>query len=109
MNNKKIELIKNGNILKGLFILGIPMIISMMVSALYNVIDTYFVSGLGTINVASVSIAFPISLIFSGIGLTFGTGGGSYISRLIGQKNIRKPTKFLLYHFLVAYLLVFYL
>ncbi|PWJ87900.1 putative MATE family efflux protein [Oceanotoga teriensis] len=93
MNNKKIELIKNGNILKGLFILGIPMIISMMVSALYNVIDTYFVSGLGTINVASVSIAFPISLIFSGIGLTFGTGGGSYISRLIGQKKYKKANE----------------
>lgn len=38
-----------------------------LVTALYNVVDTYFVSGLGTQQVGAVSVAFPISLIFSGI------------------------------------------
>ena len=55
-------------------------VISLLVAALYNVVDTYFVSGLGKEAVAAVSVAFPIQLIFLGIGLTFGAGAGSYIS-----------------------------
>lgn len=67
-----------------------PMVISMLVTALYNVVDTYFVSGLGTQQVGAVSVAFPISLIFSGIGLTFGVGAGSYIFRLLGKNETDK-------------------
>jgi len=65
----------------------------MRVTAMYNVVDTYFVSGLGATEVAAVSVAFPISLIFSGLGLTFGVGGGSYISRLLGAKQKEKADK----------------
>lgn len=86
-SNNRIQLISEGNVSQSLFKLGIPMVISMLVMALYNVVDTYFVSGLGTQQVAAVSVAFPISLIFSGVGLTFGTGAGSYISRLLGKKD----------------------
>lgn len=82
-----------GDVSKSLFKLGIPMVVSMLVTALYNVVDTYFVSGLGTQQVGAVSVAFPISLIFSGIGLTFGVGAGSYISRLLGKKEIDKAHK----------------
>ena len=82
-----------GDVSKSLFKLGIPMVVSMLVTALYNVVDTYFVSGLGTQQVGAVSVAFPISLIFSGIGLTFGVGAGSYISRLLGKKEVDKAHK----------------
>lgn len=85
--NDKVKIMSEENITKALFKLGMPMVISMLVMALYNVVDTYFVSGLGKQAVAAVSVAFPISLIFSGIGLTFGAGAGSYISRLLGGKN----------------------
>ncbi|MCT4507878.1 MAG: MATE family efflux transporter [Tepidibacter sp.] len=91
--NNRIKLISEGNVTKSLFKLGIPMVVSMLVIALYNVVDTYFVSSLGTSQVAAVSVAFPISLIFSGIGLTFGTGGGSYISRLLGSKEYKKANQ----------------
>ncbi len=83
----RMQLMSEGKVSKSLFQLGIPMVVSMLVTALYNVVDTYFVSGLGKQAVAAVSIAFPISLIFSGVGLTFGTGAGSYISRLLGKKE----------------------
>jgi putative MATE family efflux protein len=91
--NSRIQLMTEGNVTKALFKLGIPMVVSMLVIALYNVVDTYFVSGLGTSQVAAVAVAFPISLIFSGIGLTFGTGGGSYISRLLGAKENKKANE----------------
>lgn len=83
----KVKIMSEGKIDKALFKLGMPMVVSMLVMALYNVVDTYFVSGLGKQSVAAVSVAFPISLIFSGIGLTFGAGAGSYISRLLGKKD----------------------
>lgn len=88
--NNRIQLMSEGNVTKALFKLGIPMVVSMLVIALYNVVDTYFVSGLGTSQVGAVAVAFPLSLIFSGIGLTFGVGGASYISRLLGAKQNEK-------------------
>ena len=87
MNENRIKMLREENINKALFKLGIPMVISLLVAALYNVVDTYFVSGLGKQAVAAVSVAFPIQLIFLGIGLTFGAGAGSYISRLLGGNN----------------------
>jgi len=80
----RMQLMKNGNVSISLFKMGMPMAVSMLVTALYNVVDTYFVSGLGISQVAAVSVAFPISLVFSGIGLTFGVGAGSCISRMLG-------------------------
>ncbi len=90
MNENRIKILKEENIDKALFKLGIPMVVSLLVAALYNIVDTYFVSGLGKEAVAAVSGAFPIQLIFLGIGLTFGAGAGSYISRLLGENNKEK-------------------
>ena len=87
MSEGRIKILKEENVDKALFKLGVPMVISLLVAALYNVVDTYFVSGLGKEAVAAVSVAFPIQLIFLGIGLTFGAGAGSYISRLLGGNN----------------------
>lgn len=92
MNESRIKILKEENIDKALFKLGIPMVISLLVAALYNVVDTYFVSGLGKEAVAAVSVAFPIQLIFLGIGLTFGAGAGSYISRLLGGNDKKEAS-----------------
>ena len=92
MNESRIKILKEENIDKALFKLGIPMVISLLLAALYNVVDTYFVSGLGKEAVAAVSVAFPIQLIFLGIGLTFGAGAGSYISRLLGGNNKKEAS-----------------
>lgn len=92
-SNNRMQLMQETKMSAALFKLGMPIVISMLVSALYNVVDTYFVSGLGTTEVAAVSVAFPISLVFSGLGLTFGIGGGSYISRLIGAKQKEQAEK----------------
>lgn len=92
MNESRIKILKEENINTALFKLGMPMVISLLVVALYNVVDTYFVSGLGKEAVAAVSVAFPIQLIFLGIGLTFGAGAGSYISRLLGGNNKKEAS-----------------
>lgn len=92
MNESRIKILKEENINTALFKLGMPMVISLLVAALYNVVDTYFVSGLGKEAVAAVSVAFPIQLIFLGIGLTFGAGAGSYISRILGGNNKKEAS-----------------
>ncbi|QZY57352.1 MATE family efflux transporter [Crassaminicella profunda] len=94
MNGKsRIKLMSEGNISKVLLKFGIPMIVAMLVTAFYNVVDAYFVGGLGTSAMAAVFVAFPIQLIFSGVGLTFGSGGGSYISRLLGSGDGKKANR----------------
>ena len=61
MKTNRMQLISEGDVSLSLFKLGFPMVVSMLVTALYNVVDTYFVSELGKQAVAAVSVAFPIS------------------------------------------------
>lgn len=86
-NDNKIKLMREENIPSALLKLGIPTMIGMLISALYNVVDAYFVSGLGTSEVGAVSVVFPISQIIIGLAMTFGSGAASYISRLLGMGN----------------------
>ncbi len=61
-----------------------PSIVSMLVSASYNLVDTIFVGRLGPAAVAALSIAFPILMIFMAFGAGTGIGAGSLISRNLG-------------------------
>ena len=67
--------------------LSIPTIISMLVTAVYNMADTFFVSKLGTSASGAVGIVFSVMAIIQAIGFTFGMGSGSWISRLLGAKE----------------------
>ena len=73
--------------------LGIPTMAGMLVSALYNAIDAYFVGGLGIRQMGAVSVAFPIVQLVIGLGMTFGAGASSYISRLLGKEEYREADK----------------
>ena len=70
--------------------LSIPTIISMLVTAVYNMADTFFVSKLGTSASGAVGIVFSVMAIIQAIGFTFGMGSGSWISRLLGAKEEEK-------------------
>ncbi|MDR0321239.1 MAG: MATE family efflux transporter [Treponema sp.] len=67
--------------------LAVPSIISMVISALYNMADTYFVSSLGTSEIAAVGIAFPLMAVIQAIGFFFGQGTGNFIARALGAQN----------------------
>lgn len=85
--NEKQFIMEQEKVPKALLKLGIPTMIGMMTSAIYNLVDTFFVGTLGTTQTAAVSIAYPISMIFLAIGLLFGSGASSYLSRLLGAKK----------------------
>ena len=66
--DKKIKIMGEEKISKALLKLGLPTMVGMLVGALYTVVDTYFVSGLGTSQVGAISIVFPIAQIVIGVG-----------------------------------------
>lgn len=85
IKNEKLQIMKNEKVPKALIMLALPTIIGMLVTAFYNVIDAYFVGGLGTSQMGAVSVVFPFTQIIVGLGMNFGSGAESYISRLLGS------------------------
>ena len=84
-HNTKMELLGSAPVSKALFALGLPTMIGMMVNALYNLADAYFVGGLGTAQMGAITVAYPLGQIVVGLGLLFGNGAASYLSRLLGS------------------------
>ena len=67
--------------------LSIPTIISMLVTSIYNLADTFFVSKLGESASGAVSVVFSLMAIIQAIGFTLGMGAGSLISAKLGEKK----------------------
>ena len=67
--------------------LAVPTIISMLITAFYNMADTYFVGKINTQATAAVGIAFSVMAIIQALGFFFGHGSGNYISRKLGAKD----------------------
>ena len=67
--------------------LAVPTIISMMVTSIYNMADTYFVSQINTSASGAVGIVFSAMAIIQAVGFTVGMGSGSIASRLLGQDS----------------------
>ncbi len=83
--SNRIYLLEEADVASALLKLGIPTMVGMLISALYNAIDAYFVGGLGMSQMGAVSVVFPIVQIIIGLGMMFGAGASSYISRLLGK------------------------
>lgn len=81
----RINLLQKTDVATALIKLGVPTMIGMLISALYNAIDAFFVGGLGISQMGAVSVVFPIVQIVIGLGMMFGAGASSYISRLLGK------------------------
>lgn len=81
----KMELLSSAPVPKALLALGIPIMIGMLINALYNLVDAYFVGGLGESQMGAISVVFPLGQVVVGLGLMFGSGAASYLSRLLGS------------------------
>lgn len=87
MQNKNIQL-GEGNIWKLIVKLSIPIIIGMIVSGLYGVVDAFFVArGIGTLAIGAVSIVFPIQAAVLAVAVMIGNGMAAIISRKLGAKD----------------------
>lgn len=67
--------------------LAVPTIVSMLVTSIYNMADTYFVSQLNTSASGAVGVVFSLMAIIQAVGFTVGMGSGSIASRLLGQER----------------------
>ena len=86
MNNN--DLFEKVPISKAYFKLSLPVVLSMVISLVYNMVDTFFVAQTQNTNlVAGVSLCAPIFTLMIALGDIFSIGGSSVISRLFGQKQ----------------------
>lgn len=91
--SKKMELLGSPSIPKALLAMGIPTMIGMLVNAFYNLVDAYFVGGLGESQMGAISVVYPLGQVVVGLGLLFGNGAASYISRLLGRGDKENADK----------------
>lgn len=74
-------------------LLAIPTMISMLITNIYNVVDTAFVGTLGTSASGAVGVVFGFMAIIQAFGFLFGQGGGSIISRMLGDRQPERASE----------------
>jgi len=90
INNKKGLDLGRDPIVYLLIKMSLPSIVAMLVMALYNVVDTFWIAKISSEAIAALTICFPIQMIFGGLGIATGVGAGSYVSRMFGMGDDSK-------------------
>ncbi len=78
---------------KLLFNMSLPMMISMLVQALYNIVDSIFVAKLSENALTAVSLAFPLQTLLIAVGTGTGVGMNALISKSLGERDFKKANK----------------
>lgn len=76
--------------------MGVPMIISMMLQAVYNIVDSAFVAnmeGTGEVALNALTLAFPIQMLMVAVGIGTGVGVNALLAKSMGQANMQKVSK----------------
>ncbi len=108
MANKNVELMR-GNPETAVRKLAIPIMISMILTASYNIIDGIWIAGLGEIAIAAIGFVTPIFMILNGVSVGLGNGATSSISRFVGahnKENVNESAMHSLLIFLIASVLL---
>lgn len=94
MNDKTIDIFENAPVPKAVISNAIPSIVSMIMVLVYNLADTFFIGQTkNAYMVAAVSVATPVFLLFMAVGMLFGVGGTSLISRMLGEGKEEKAVQ----------------
>ncbi len=90
----KNDIFENMSVPKAYMTLAVPVVLSMMVSLVYNMVDTYFIAMTGNTDlVAGISLTAPVFMLMIAFGDIWGLGGSSLISRLLGEKKYEEARK----------------
>lgn len=73
--------------------MSLPMMVSMLVQALYNIVDSIFVAKLSENALTAVSLAFPIQTLLIALGTGTGVGVNSLLSKQLGEKDLKQVSK----------------
>lgn len=93
MNNHKMATVPVNKLLLNM---GIPMIISMMLQAVYNIVDSAFVANMpetGEMALNALTLAFPVQMLMIAVGIGTGVGVNVLLARSLGQKDFEKASK----------------
>ncbi|MCR5331537.1 MAG: MATE family efflux transporter, partial [Lachnospiraceae bacterium] len=74
--------------------LGLPTTVSMLVTSIYNLVDTYFVSEINNSASGAIGVVFALMGVIQAFGFMFGHGAGSNISRRLGARDVEKARIF---------------
>lgn len=85
--------------------LAVPTIISMLITSIYNMADTYFVSKLGTSASGAIGIVLSLMAIIQAIGFMIGMGSSSHISIFLGEEENEKADEFASSAVIMAFIL----
>jgi Na+-driven multidrug efflux pump len=100
------ELFEKAPIPKAYMKMALPVVMGMIVTLIYNLVDTYFIALTGNTDlIAGISLCAPLFTLLLAIGDIFGIGGSSVISRLLGAGEIEDSSKRVLYAFTAQSLL----
>lgn len=109
MSERKSDKMATWPIGKLLFSMSVPAVFSMMIQALYNIVDTKFVSMLGEKAMFAIGIAYPLQMIVLAVGLGGAAGIGTMVARRLGEKRFDEANKVASFGFvltLIHYLII---
>jgi putative MATE family efflux protein len=81
------DFILNGNLIKVIFVIAFPQVISMLIDSMYNIADTFYVSRIGDAAIAAVGVNDSLMLVIRAVSMGFGMGSSGIISRSLGAKR----------------------
>lgn len=106
VNESNIYYLKESPIRKAIARLSIPMMVGISATTIYNLINAYFIGLIQDTNMMSaITLAMPITIILMAVGNMFGVGGGSFITRLLGNGDTQKGKKVAGYSFYASIIL----
>lgn len=105
-NESNIYYLKESPIRKSIAHLSIPMMVGISATTMYNLINAYFIGLIHDTNMMSaITLAMPITLILMAVGNMFGVGGGTFVTRLLGNGDTKKGRKVAGYSFYASIIL----
>ncbi|WP_320048120.1 MATE family efflux transporter [uncultured Ilyobacter sp.] len=84
------DLILNGNLWQAILLLAVPVAVNDFVRAMYNLIDTFFVSNIGSMEIAAITFVGPLNMLVRSISMGLSVAGTNLIAREIGRKEYDK-------------------
>ena len=84
--------------------LAVPTVISMLVTALYNIADTFFVGQIGPSATGAIGVSYSLMALVQAVGFGFGHGSGNYISRKLGERNVHEAAVMVTVGFVTSFL-----
>ena len=97
----------NTNVYKLILLLGIPTTISMLITNIYNLADTYFVGTLGESPQAATSVLFTLQCIIQAFAFMLGQGCGTHLSKALANKDTKSANSYVTSAFVVGFGIIF--